>query len=117
MSYLVDSYPEMVIESMVGVAIINNTLGMIFTFACNDFIAAAGTENTYIIIGAMQFFCVLLSIPLLIWGKRIRKWTTPSYRRFLEIRDGLNQNPATLARSIRATLYVAAAPTRLSRIL
>ncbi|KAJ6263735.1 hypothetical protein Dda_2305 [Drechslerella dactyloides] len=105
MSYLVDCYPEMVIEGMVGVAIINNSLGMIFTFVCNDFIDAAGTENTYIIIGVLQFFCVVLSIPLIIWGKAIRKWTTPSYRRFVKIRDGLNQNPATLARSIRATLY------------
>ncbi|EPS45420.1 hypothetical protein H072_598 [Dactylellina haptotyla CBS 200.50] len=50
MAYLVDCYPDMVIEGMVGVAVINNTLGMIFTFACSDFIDAAGTENSYIII-------------------------------------------------------------------
>ncbi|KAF3925357.1 hypothetical protein ABW20_dc0109876 [Dactylellina cionopaga] len=90
MAYLVDCYPEMVIEGMVGVAVINNTLGMIFTFACSDFIAAAGTENSYIIIAVLQFFFTALSIPMIIWGKQIRRWTTPSYRRFLEIRDGLN---------------------------
>ncbi|KAK6352849.1 hypothetical protein TWF696_004850 [Orbilia brochopaga] len=91
MAYLVDCYPEMVIEGMVGVAVINNTLGMIFTFACSDFIASAGTETSYIIIAVLQIFFVALSIPMIVWGKAIRKWTAPSYRRFLEIRDGLNR--------------------------
>ncbi|KAK6506294.1 hypothetical protein TWF506_011212 [Arthrobotrys conoides] len=92
MAYLVDCYPDMVIEGMVGVAVINNTLGMTFTFACSPFIAAAGTRNSYIIIAVLQFFFAGLTIPMIKWGKRIRKWTAPSYRRFLEIRDGLNRH-------------------------
>ncbi|KAF3283659.1 hypothetical protein TWF970_000837 [Orbilia oligospora] len=92
MAYLVDCYPDMVIEGMVGVAVINNTLGMTFTFACSPFIAAVGTTNSYIIIAVLQFFFAGLTIPMIKWGKRIRKWTAPSYRRFLEIRDGLNRH-------------------------
>ncbi|KAF3940660.1 hypothetical protein ABW19_dt0205178 [Dactylella cylindrospora] len=91
MAYLVDCYPDMVIEGMVGVAVINNTLGMTFTFACSKFLETVGTENSYYIIGALEFFFVGLSIPMIIWGKQIRKWTAPSYRRFLEIRDGMNR--------------------------
>ena len=32
MAYLVDCYPDMVLEGMVGVAVINNSLAAIFTF-------------------------------------------------------------------------------------
>ncbi len=32
MAYLMDCYPEIVLEGMVGVAVINNTLACIFTF-------------------------------------------------------------------------------------
>ncbi|KAK6540264.1 hypothetical protein TWF694_009077 [Orbilia ellipsospora] len=92
MAYLVDCYPEMVIEGMVGVSVINNTFGMIFTFACSDFIEAAGNQNSYIIIAVLQIFFAALTIPMIIWGKKVRKWTAPSYRRFLEIRDGLNRH-------------------------
>jgi len=88
MSYLVDCYPDMVLEGMVGVAVINNTLGMIFTFACESWLTASGVQNTYIAIGVLEFVFVLTSVPLIIYGKRIRIWTAPSYKKFLELRDG-----------------------------
>jgi hypothetical protein len=36
MAYLMDAYPEMVLEGMVGVAVINNTLACIFTFTASE---------------------------------------------------------------------------------
>lgn len=36
MAYLMDAYPDMVLEGMVGVAVINNTLACIFTFVCSE---------------------------------------------------------------------------------
>lgn len=35
MAYLMDAYPDMVLEGMVGVATINNSLACIFTFVCS----------------------------------------------------------------------------------
>jgi len=35
MAYLMDAYPDMVLEGMVGVAVINNSLACIFTFCCS----------------------------------------------------------------------------------
>lgn len=40
MAYLMDAYPDMVLEGMVGVAVINNTLACIFTFTCSKFTSA-----------------------------------------------------------------------------
>lgn len=36
MAYLMDAYPDMVLEGMVGVATINNSLACIFTFVCSE---------------------------------------------------------------------------------
>lgn len=35
LAYLMDAYPSAVLEGMVGVAVINNTLAMVFTFTCS----------------------------------------------------------------------------------
>lgn len=35
MAYLMDAYPDMVLEGMVGVAVVNNSLACIFTFVAS----------------------------------------------------------------------------------
>ncbi len=89
MAYLMDAYPEMVLEGMVGVSVINNFLGCIFTFVCSYWIDALGTTKTYIVIGVLDFLFFMTTIPMIYYGKRCRSWTQDSYRRFLEIRDGI----------------------------
>lgn len=89
MSYLVDCYPEMVLEGMVGVSVINNTLGMIFSFVC-DYWLDTGVQNTFIAIGVLDFFFMALTIPMIFWGKKCREWTRSSYFTFVEKRDKLD---------------------------
>ncbi len=36
LAYLMDCYPEMILEGMVGVAVINNTLACVFTFTASE---------------------------------------------------------------------------------
>ncbi|EME81046.1 uncharacterized protein MYCFIDRAFT_26224 [Pseudocercospora fijiensis CIRAD86] len=88
MAYLMDAYPDMVLEGMVGVAVINNTLACIFTFTCSYWIDASGLSNTFIAIGVLSFFFHLLTIPMMVWGKACRRWTYKGYQRFLYLRDG-----------------------------
>ncbi|ODV74055.1 Hol1p [Cyberlindnera jadinii NRRL Y-1542] len=80
---------ELVLESMVCVAVINNTISCIFTFTCSLWLDASGTENVYIALGVINFGVMMLAIPMIIWGKKARKWTKPKYLKFLEIRDGI----------------------------
>lgn len=54
MAYLMDAYPDIVLEGMVGVAVINNTLAMIFTFTCSLWLSADGTSATFIAIGVLS---------------------------------------------------------------
>lgn len=89
-TYLADSYPEMVLEGMVGVAVINNSLALIFTFAASYWIDSS-LENCFIELGALSFVVIGLSLPMIIWGKQSRRWTRSRYTKFLEIRDGFSK--------------------------
>lgn len=80
---------ELVLESMVCVAVINNTISCIFTFTCSLWLEASGTENVYIALGVINFGVMMLAVPTIIWGKRARKWTRVRYLQFLELRDGI----------------------------
>lgn len=95
MAYLMDCYPEMVLEGMVGVAFINNMFGCIFTFACSPWIDAQGNLKTYIAIGVLEFGFMVLTVPMIYYGKASRKKTKQSYIKFLEARDGISTNNIT----------------------
>nr|QFR37116.1 MFS transporter [Cyberlindnera americana] len=80
---------ELVLESMVCVAVINNTISCIFTFTCSLWLDASGTSNVYIALAVINFAVMSLAIPMIIWGKKARKWTKKWYLEFLEVRDGI----------------------------
>ncbi|KAI5363996.1 Putative major facilitator superfamily, MFS transporter superfamily [Septoria linicola] len=88
MAYLMDCYPDSVLEGMVGVAVINNTLACIFTFVTSYWIEASGLANTFIAIGVLSLFFHSTTIPMMIYGKSCRMWTLQRYKRFLYLRDG-----------------------------
>jgi MFS family permease len=90
MAYLMDAYPEMVLEGMVGVSTINNTIGCIFSFCASRWINGSGVQNTFIAIGVLSFVFLMTTVPMMIWGKAARRWTRDRYLKFLEIRDGFD---------------------------
>ncbi|KAG7897505.1 hypothetical protein KL935_005130 [Ogataea polymorpha] len=87
MGYLMDAYPEMILEGMLGVAFINNMIGCIFTFACSPLIAALGTVRTYIMLAIIDFGTFAFIIPFLLYGKQMRRWTKKYYLSYVELRD------------------------------
>lgn len=88
MAYLMDAYPDMVLEGMVGVSVINNTIGMVFSFGASQWLTADGVQNTFIAIGVLACVFMLTTAPMIYWGKRSRRWTRKKYQNFLQIRDG-----------------------------
>lgn len=91
MSYLMDAYPEMVLEGMVGVSVINNSLACIFTFTASDWLGGGvdSTRNCMIEIAVLDFLFVMCTVPMMIWGKSCRRWTLGRYREFVRIRDAM----------------------------
>lgn len=89
MSYLMDAYPEIVIQGMVGVSIINNTLACVFTFVCSYWLDGAGTANTYIVLAVIDFVSIAFIVPTLIWGKTWRRNTKKLYVELVELTQGM----------------------------
>ena len=89
MGYLMDAYPDMVIEMMAGVSVINNMFGCIFTFACLPWLDAMGNTKTFIILAVITVIVMGGAIPFIIYGKRIRKWTKPWYLDYCHRRDSM----------------------------
>lgn len=91
MAYLVDAYPEMVLEGMVGVAVINNTIGCVFSFVTSPWMDASGVQDTFVAAGVLAFAALMTALPMIVLGKRARRWTRDRYLRFVEDRDGLEK--------------------------
>ncbi|KAJ5715163.1 uncharacterized protein N7483_012344 [Penicillium malachiteum] len=88
MAYLQDAYPEMVLEGMVGVSVINNTIGCIFTFSAQYWIDAQSLSQVFIAIGILSWAFLMTTAPMIYWGKKCRRMTQKRYENFLRIRDG-----------------------------
>ncbi|KAH6884214.1 major facilitator superfamily domain-containing protein [Thelonectria olida] len=89
LTYLADSYPETVLEGMVAVAVINNTLAMLFTFVASYWLDT-GIQNCFIELAVLSFVILMSSLPMIIYGKRARRWTKSNYQNFLRIRDTID---------------------------
>lgn len=90
-TYLADSYPDMIIEGMVGVAVINNTMACIFSFVASIWLDGSGTTYTFVGVSVISFVILGLTIPMIFFGKSARRWTRGRYLRFLTIRDGFDR--------------------------
>ncbi|KAF2767925.1 MFS general substrate transporter [Teratosphaeria nubilosa] len=88
MAYLMDAYPDIVLEGMVGVAVINNSLAAVFTFVCSYWLDASGLASTFVAIGILSLVFQMLTLPMIYWGKMWRRKTATAYGQYLYIRDG-----------------------------
>ncbi|KAG4266607.1 hypothetical protein FPRO03_01891 [Fusarium proliferatum] len=89
MSYLADCYPDMILEGMVGVAVINNSIALIFTFCASIWMDSQSLTWVFTIIGLLSFAFFMTTAPMQYWGKSARRGTAPMYCRFIEHRDGV----------------------------
>jgi hypothetical protein len=74
-------------EGMVGVAVVNNTMAMVFTFATSYWFEAQSVTDVMCEIGALSCVFIMTALPMMYWGKAARKWTLGRYNEFLVTRD------------------------------
>ncbi|KAK7415567.1 Major facilitator superfamily transporter [Neonectria punicea] len=87
LSYLSDCYPDMILEGMVGVAVINNSIALIFTFCTGIWMETQTLSQVFIAISVLSFVFFMTTAPMQYWGKTARRKTAARYIRFVEKRD------------------------------
>lgn len=86
MLYVLDTYQDLVIETLIGVAVINNIIGCIFTFACSPWLESIGTQRTYISLSVITLGIMYFALALIFWGKPLRRMTKHEYNRVLRMK-------------------------------
>lgn len=51
-------------------------------------LAVQSIEWVFIEIGILSFVFMMTTIPMMIWGKALRRWTRPRYENYVQFRDG-----------------------------
>ncbi|CAM1506708.1 Fc.00g063490.m01.CDS01 [Cosmosporella sp. VM-42] len=70
--YIVDAYRELAVEGFTIMIIFKNFFSFMLTFYAYDWIISGGVKPTMVAIGSIHVGVCLLSIPMYIYGKRVR---------------------------------------------
>ncbi|KAK4145418.1 major facilitator superfamily domain-containing protein [Dichotomopilus funicola] len=82
-TFCVDSYRQYAGEALVTLNFSKNVLhGLVFSLFVTGWISSDGPKSVYIWIGVIQLILLLFTIPMYIFGKRLRMWTVR--RNFME---------------------------------
>jgi hypothetical protein len=78
LTYLVDSYPDIVGDALIGVAFIRNGLSTALVFGIPPWMND-GVYDMFVAAGCVSMAISFLYVPMIIWGKDLRAKTTQSY--------------------------------------
>ncbi|KAI4681300.1 uncharacterized protein J4E84_007536 [Alternaria hordeiaustralica] len=81
LSYVTDCYQEILGDAMIGIVFVRNLFAVVILFALTPWTNNMGIQNVSIITAAVCFAILLIPIPLLLWGKKIRVATATKYKR------------------------------------
>lgn len=75
-TFCVDSYRQFAGEALVTLNFSKNIFhGLVFSLFFANWLHDDGPKTTFLAIGGIQLACMLLTIPMYIYGKRARMWT------------------------------------------
>ncbi|KAL8824060.1 MAG: hypothetical protein Q9191_005328 [Dirinaria sp. TL-2023a] len=75
-TFAVDSYRQYAGEALVTLNFSKNIFhGFVFSLFFNKWLEADGSKDVFVAIGGIQIACLLTTIPMYIYGKRLRMWT------------------------------------------
>ena len=75
-TFCVDSYRQYAGEALVTLNFAKNILhGLVFSLFVSHWLADDGPKMVYIWIGIIQLILLIFTVPLFIYGKRLRMWT------------------------------------------
>ncbi|KAJ5585110.1 uncharacterized protein N7459_004910 [Penicillium hispanicum] len=85
-SYNVDCFKEIAGETTVSIMVIRNTIGFGFSYAITPWWTTQGLQNCFITAGVISLACSLTFLVMIVYGKRLRRWSAPAYRKYMATR-------------------------------
>lgn len=82
-SYNVDCFKEIAGETTVSVMLIRNTIGFGISYAITPWWTSQGLQNCFITTAAISLVCSFTFLFFIVYGKRIRRWSIPAYRKYM----------------------------------
>lgn len=79
MNYVIDCYRPVAVEAFVGIIVIRNFFGFAFTFGISPWLAHSGIRDVSITCAVVTVFVYSSTIPMWLYGKRLRIWTSTRY--------------------------------------
>ncbi|CAK7207036.1 hypothetical protein SEUCBS139899_009844 [Sporothrix eucalyptigena] len=79
-TYCIDAYRTVSVEIMIGTMIAKNFLFYGFTYFINNWIARWGATKMFYCIAGIQLALCLTTVPLYIYGKKLRAWWHSQYQ-------------------------------------
>lgn len=75
-TFAVDSYRQFAGEALVTLNFSKNVFhGMVFSLFFNSWLERDGSKTVFIALGVIQLGCLAFTVPLYVYGKRLRMWT------------------------------------------
>ena len=84
LTYITDSYTEIVGDALVGVTFTRNVFSTILIFVVTPWINGVGMKNVYITIGVILTVVLFGNFGFIYYGKKFRVMTTKRYRYYAE---------------------------------
>lgn len=82
LTYLQDSYNEILPDALVGVAFLRNALSTVLIFVIQPWFDGMGVYNAFVMLGCFAVAFSFLGIPMGLYGKRARVKCADRYRRY-----------------------------------
>ncbi|KAF2220132.1 major facilitator superfamily domain-containing protein [Elsinoe ampelina] len=70
-------------ETMVSIMIIRNTIGFGISYGITPWWTNQGLQNCFITAAAISLVCTFSFLVLVVYGKRLRKWSLPAYSKYM----------------------------------
>lgn len=77
-TYVADAYQNLSVDCFISFLVVKNTLAFGLTVKGLDWLNRVGVEHMFLTCGCAQLGVCVLSIPMYLFGKHIRKWSTNS---------------------------------------
>jgi len=84
LTYITDSYTDIVGDSLVSITFTRNVVSTIFVFALTPWIDGVGITNVFVMITVIGIAVLLLVFLFIYKGKAFRRWTAAKYYYYSE---------------------------------